>query len=223
MRLLDTLLQKYDFFLFDLDGTLIDSAKELTASLNAVMAAQNMRPVPYEIARPFAGLGSRQLLQCGFSFNQRVLSEDLQEKLVLDFLADYEKRILQSASPFEKAEDFLKALKEAGKKILLTTNKPEKFTKIIIHYLKWDSLFDGIFCPENVRAKKPAPDHLLDALQSCDGASEKSVLFGDSETDFNAARAAKIDLYMADFGYADISLFKKKARGFYEGYSEFFT
>ncbi len=211
--------EKYDLFLFDLDGTLIDSAPDLVGALNEVLISHGLSEAPYEKMKPHAGIGSRALLQHGYAHHSRAISAEKLEASVPEFLAAYEKRIFAATSAFDGAGAYLRFLKEKNKKIALTTNKPEKFTRMILEYLQWGEFFDGVFCPENVTKRKPEPEHLLEPIAFFNLSREKTVLFGDSVTDFNAAKAAKVDLMMADLGYSDLTPFRHAIIGSFERYA----
>ena len=191
--------EKYDTILFDLDGTLIDSAESLVAALNNTIIDILPSVIPIgETVRQLAGIGSRNLLRYAFEYHNKPYTEQDIENLVPDFLNAYEK-LHHQTEPFDGATNLLKDLKAKNKNLLLATNKPKRFTHPIMDNLNWTSLFDGIYCPEDVSQKKPNPAHLLEALANSNISTHNALMVGDSITDYHAALNAHISVMMVCF------------------------
>jgi len=189
----------YQTIMFDLDGTLIDSAVNLVDALNDTIEPILPNKVPYEQAKRLAGIGSRHLLRFAFEYHNTQYTESDIEALVPNFMDAYALRISTEDNFFENADTTLKHLKEAGKNILLVTNKPRRFTPEIIKNLQWEPYFDGIFCSDDVSHRKPNPAHLLEALRHVNASPNDSLMVGDSVADYDAAIAANVPIMMVSF------------------------
>lgn len=189
----------YKTFLFDLDGTLIDSAASLISALNIVIKDILPTEVPVNtITRQLAGIGSRNLLRYAFEYHKTYYNNDLIETLVPHFLDAYES-LYDQMKPFDGADKILRDLAAQDKNLILTTNKPRRFTPKIMDELGWTPLFKGIFCPDDVSAKKPNPAHLTEALEKTGISSDSALMVGDSSADYNAALDANIPVMIVTF------------------------
>lgn len=196
---MNDIFSKYQTIMFDLDGTLIDSASDLVCALNDTIVDILPSSVPYEGAKRLAGIGSRHLLRYAFEYHNTPYDDALIESFVPAFMNAYEKNMLDKTTAFLGAENLLRKLKAQGKKLLLVTNKPRRFTPPIIDFLGWSDIFDGIFCPEDVPARKPSPDHLWAALEKHDLNPNSALMVGDSVTDYEAALAANIPVLIVGY------------------------
>lgn len=210
---------KYQTILFDLDGTLIDSAADLVGALNDTISDIFLTPVPLDGAIRLAGIGSRHLLRYAFEYHKRPYNDADIENLVPYFMNAYEKNMLDKTNAFSGSDLLLKKLKENGKNLLLITNKPRRFTPHIIHNLGWSHLFDGIFCPEDVSKRKPDAAHILDALEISNFSSEGCLMVGDSVADYEAALAANIPVMIVGF-YGQTQKEFPKAKYFIKSYEQ---
>jgi phosphoglycolate phosphatase len=196
---MNTLFSKYQTIMFDLDGTLIDSAADLVEALNTVIADIFPSRVPYDGAKRLAGIGSRHLLRYAFEYHNTPYDDAIIESFVPAFLDAYQKNMLDKTTAFAGADSLLRTLKNNGKNLLLITNKPRRFTPDIIDNLGWTDLFDGIYCPEDVSCKKPSPQHLLEPLKKHNLNPDNALMVGDSITDYDAAIAANIPVMIVGF------------------------
>ncbi len=208
---------KYQTIMFDLDGTLIDSAADLVAALNETIASILPSPVPFSGAKRLAGIGSRPLLRYAFDYHKTAYDDAYIESLVPHFMNAYEKNIFKTTTAFAGADSLLRTLKKNGKNLLLVTNKPRRFTPHILEKLNWTALFDGVFCPEDVSKRKPNPEHLLESLSLTKLSHDKTLMVGDSVTDYDAALAANIPIMIVSF-YGQTKNEFQKADYFIEGY-----
>ena len=204
-----SLFKDYDTVLFDFDGTLIDSTQDLVNALNITLSLEKIGAVPPEIARPFAGIGARALLECGYRYHNIPLSTHKKDILVSVFMESYARIMLQHTCPYQGATELLQTLYTQKKRLILATNKPKKFTNVIVPSLGWNHYFTALVCPEDVSARKPDPAHLLDAMRIAGGLSGHAIMVGDSIADYNAALAAEIDVMMVDFHHHDTSVYSK--------------
>lgn len=199
----------YDTILFDLDGTLINSAYDLVHSLFEVLPKYHIELVPFEYLRPFAGIGSIAMIDAVVNYHKIEIAQELKDKIRASFLDAYEKNILTHTTPFDGAENLLSTLYNSGKRLILATNKPHKFTKIIIEHLGWNKYFKVLACSDTVSQRKPNPLHLLESMEQSGGISKKALMVGDSVADYEAALAVPMDIVMVSFYEQDKSLFPK--------------
>jgi phosphoglycolate phosphatase len=196
---MNDIFSKYQTIMFDLDGTLIDSASDLVGALNDTIADIFPQPIPYEGAKRLAGIGSRHLLRYAFDYYKTPYDDALIESYVPAFMNAYQKNMLDNTTAFAGAENLLITLKQNGKNLLLITNKPRRFTPLIIDFLGWTDLFDGIFCPDDVSSRKPSAAHLLEPLKIHNLNPNNALMVGDSITDYEAALAANIPVLIVGY------------------------
>ena len=214
---MNDLFSKYQTIMFDLDGTLIDSAADLVGALNTVITDILPSRVPYDGAKRLAGIGSRHLLRYAFEYHDTPYDDAIIESFVPAFMDAYEENMLDKTTAFTGAENLLRTLKQNGKNLLLITNKPKRFTPHIIDSLGWTDLFDGIYCPEDVPARKPDAAHLLMPLKIHNFNPDNALMVGDSITDYDAAIAANIPVVIVGF-YGQTHAEFPMAQYFIQGY-----
>jgi phosphoglycolate phosphatase len=183
---------------FDLDGTLIDSAPDIHAAGNAVLAAEGMPSVDFETAWRFVGRGAanfvRQLEHAAAGEND----PDRTERMRLRFLAEYETaHALTTIYP--GVEEALKTLAGAGWRLGLCTNKPYAPARSVLAHFGWADRFETVLCGDSLPVMKPDPAPLWAAFEPLgDG---PMVYVGDSETDAETARAAGVPFALFTRGY----------------------
>jgi phosphoglycolate phosphatase len=193
---------------FDLDGTLIDTAADLTATLNVILAAEGIAPLGLEVARPMMGLGARRLIERGFHAQGVPLPEARREDLFVQYLRHYEAHIADHSLPYPGVVDALDRFADAGWQLAICTNKIEHAARKLMTSLGLaerfaviagqDTYFDG------ARAiSKPDPRVLLRTIEAAGGQVQTSIMVGDSKTDISTARAADVPVVAVDFGYTD--------------------
>ncbi len=190
--------------IFDLDGTLIDSAPDLADSLNTVLRSEGLEEQTLAAVKTMVGAGARVLMQRGFAANGKALSEQEAERLMPVFLADYRARATKRTRFMPGAERLLAELAAAGIGLGLCTNKPEDITRQILEDFSVSSLFGSIVGGDTTPAKKPDPRPLLHALDELGCPAEEAVMVGDSAADAGAARAAGTGLALVTFGYSPV-------------------
>lgn len=189
---------------FDLDGTLVDTAPDLIATLNTILARENMPPVRLEDARSLIGGGARKLLERGLAMDGRQVEEPQMSALVADFIAHYADNIAQASRPFEGTLDVLDALENAGFALAVCTNKLEWLSVRLLDQLGLASRFSAICGADTFGIAKPAAGGLIKTIRRAGGDVPHAVMIGDSATDIHAARAAGIPVIAVDFGYTEI-------------------
>ncbi|MEO0399258.1 MAG: HAD-IA family hydrolase [Pseudomonadota bacterium] len=190
--------------LFDLDGTLIDTAGDLAAATNHVLAAAGRPSLSTEIMRKFVGFGARAMIKAGFEATGAPAAEADLDTYVSDFLDYYLAHIDDFSKPFPGAVDAIGVLRAAGAKIGICTNKREGPTRQLIEKLALTNLFDAIVGGDTAAAPKPDPAPVHLCLRGTGAMS--GVFVGDSDTDIRAAAAANMPVIVVDFGYGPIDL-----------------
>ncbi len=184
--------------LFDLDGTLIDSAPDLAGAANRLRADHGLEPLPLETLRPMVGSGARGMV--GVSFGVAP-GEPRFEPLRDTFLAHYEAMLLERTAPFAGVEEMLSALEAAGLPWGIVTNKAARFTLPIVAGLKLDERAAAVVCGDTTPHSKPHPAPLLHAAAAMGLAPGDVVYVGDDLRDAQAARAAGMPMVAATWGY----------------------
>jgi len=189
---------------YDLDGTLADTAGDLMAALNAVLGMEGLAPVPVENARSMVGAGARVLIQRGFAASGRTLDPQKLEVLFGDFLAHYNAHIADLTQLYPGVESALAAFARAGWRQAVCTNKIEGSAKLLMKRLGVAERFAFICGQDTFGAAKPDPKPLLMTIAACGGASKRAIMVGDSAADIKTARAAGLPVIAVDFGYTDV-------------------
>lgn len=188
-----------DTIIFDLDGTLVDTADDLCASLNYALGWMGRAPIDPAAVRSMVGHGARKLLERGLAATGEV-SPELVEQGVAPFLDYYARNIAIHSRAFEGVEETLDALSAQGLKLAICTNKPESLSRMLIEALGWEGRFGALLGADSRPWRKPDPRHLTETLAAVGGTSPLFV--GDSKTDADTAIAAGVPLVLVSFGYS---------------------
>ncbi len=188
---------------FDLDGTLVDTAPDLIGTLNVLLAAEGIEPLPLEQARPYIGHGARRLIERGFLHAGQPLEARDLDRLFTAFIARYRAHIADESRPFPGCEAALVALTGAGARLCVCTNKPTGLSVALLEALGMAVRFGSIVGPDAAGCAKPDPRHLIAAVDAAGGDPGRTILVGDSAADAGAARAAGAGLILVDFGYTE--------------------
>lgn len=186
--------------LFDLDGTLIDTAPDLGHALNLQRTRHGLAPLADEVIRPQASHGARGLLGLGFGLHP----DDARFPAMREeFLELYAANICRHSKPFPGILDLLDALETRGLKWGVVTNKPARFTEPLLSILdlaeRAACIVSGDTCPQ----PKPHPAPMLAAAELCGAAPSQCLYLGDAERDIQAATAAAMPALVAAWGYLD--------------------
>jgi phosphoglycolate phosphatase len=187
---------------FDLDGTLVDTAPDLCAALNHALNALGRPGVPADDVRHMVGHGARKLLERGLATSGDS-SPEIIEAGVPHFLEYYVAHIADGSRPFDGVEPALDALAAAGTRLAICTNKPVALSMALVTALGWNRRFAANLGFDSVPKPKPDPGHVLAAIASAGGTPESTVFVGDSVTDTTAARAAGVPVVAVSFGFSD--------------------
>lgn len=189
---------------FDLDGTLVDTAPDLIATLNALFDRQGLRPVPYAQARNMIGGGARRMIERGLVEENVALRANEVDRLVADFIAHYAERIAELSRPFPGLEAALDRLAAAGCNFAICTNKLEWLAVRLIERLGLAPRFAAICGQDTFKLQKPDPEILWRTIARAGGSLSSAVMVGDSGNDIDTARRAGIPVVAVDFGYTEI-------------------
>jgi phosphoglycolate phosphatase len=188
---------------FDLDGTLIDTAPDLVDTLNLIFAREGLPQVPYDTARNLIGGGARGMIARGLETDgQQVLPGRL-DRMFADFIAHYTDHIADRSRPFPGLLDALDRLEARGCRLAVCTNKLERLSLLLLRALKLENRFAAICGQDTFGIQKPDPEVLRRTIASAGGDPRCAVMVGDSETDVRTARAASIPVVAVDFGYSE--------------------
>ncbi len=188
---------------FDLDGTLADTAPDLVATLNTLLLRENLPQLRIEMARPFVGAGARALIERGFAAAGNPLEEARLSALLEEFLALYEAHIADETRLFPGAEKSLDRFRDAGFRLAVCTNKTERLAQLLLERLGAAERFSAICGRETFAHMKPDGRALLSTIKRAEGDPARAVMVGDSQTDVAAARNAGAPVVAVDFGYSD--------------------
>jgi phosphoglycolate phosphatase len=184
--------------ILDLDGTLVDSAPDLADCLDLLLAERGLEPVGVDETRRLIGHGIPRLVEAGFAFRGEPLVDDALLGAVARFRDVYVDRLSVKTQPYPGVEDGLSQLRAAGWRLVVCTNKLERYARAILADLGLAGRFDAVAGPDTFGVSKPDPRHLLRLLP---GDGSLAVMVGDSEIDVMAARAADIAVVAVTYGY----------------------
>ena len=184
---------------FDLDGTLVDTAPDLTNALNHALARAGQAPVSAGTVRSLVGQGARVMIEEGL--RRAGVAGDL-DALLGDFLIHYEANIAAESRPFPGAVAALDRLEREGARLAVCTNKRESLSRRLLQELDLYRYFGAIAGRDTFPVAKPDPGHLTGAIRLAGGDPTRAVMVGDSSIDLMAAKAASVPMVMVSFGYA---------------------
>lgn len=187
---------------FDLDGTLVDTAPDLCAALNHALGVLGQPPVPADDVRHMVGHGARKLLERGLAASGEA-TPALVEAGVAPFLAFYAAHVAVGSRPYPGVEAALDTLAAAGCRLAICTNKPVALSAALVAALGWQGRFAANLGFDSVPAPKPDPAHLFAAIAAAGGDPADTVFVGDSITDTTTAKAAGVPVIAVSFGFSD--------------------
>jgi phosphoglycolate phosphatase len=189
---------------YDLDGTLADTAEDLVATLNWLLGKERLAPMAVEKAGSLLGAGARALIKRGFAASGRSLDPETVERLFGDYLGYYNANILVHTRLYPGADRALKAFDRAGWRQAVCTNKIEHSAKLLIEKLGIADRFAFVCGQDTFGVGKPDAKPLLETIAASGGSRKNAIMVGDSDTDIKTARAAGVPVVAVDFGYADV-------------------
>ena len=205
---------------FDLDGTLVDTAPDLVAATNHALADLDLPPIPAETLRHAIGFGARRMIVEGLKQTGLTLPDAELDRLLALFLDYYEPNIARESRPFEGAVEVLERLKGEGARLAICTNKRLALAERLLPELRIDGLFAAIAGRDSFPVYKPHPDHLTGAVRMAGGDVRNAVMVGDTSIDIAAARAAVVPVIGCTFGYSDAPMDTLAPDAIITGYGE---
>src|SRR6202051_3357556 len=191
---------------FDLDGTLVDTAPDLISALNFVLDREGMPPVPLKSARMLIGAGVRKLLERGLEGDGRHGSGEDITRLADDFIEYYAAHIADASRPFDGLESALDDLEANGYRFAVCTNKLEWLSKLLLDRLGLSSRFSAICGADTFGVSKPDPVILQQTVARAGGQLSTTIMVGDAGPDIGVARRAGIPVIGVEFGYTEVPI-----------------
>ena len=188
---------------FDLDGTLVDSAPDLVATLNVIFAREGLPPVAYDIARNLVGGGARSMIERSLAAQERKLDTAGVDGLVKDFVEHYAAHIADRSRAFPGLEAALDQLAAGGCRFAVCTNKLQWLSVRLLDALGLANRFAAICGADTFGLQKPHPDLLRRTIARAGGDPGHAVMVGDSISDIATARAAGVPVVAVDQGYTE--------------------
>ena len=188
---------------FDLDGTLADTAGDIVGTLNTVLQGESLPPLPMERAKELIGSGARDLIAKGFAEEGRALDDAAMARLFASFLDIYGGRLADESRLFPDVEAALTALADEGHTLAVLTNKYEVHAVALLRILGIADRFAVIAGRDTYPVCKPDPEALRRTVEAAGGDARTVVMVGDSRTDYATGRAAGARVVLVPFGYTD--------------------
>ena len=188
---------------FDLDGTLIDTAPDLIDTLNVLFRREGFPLLAYETARTLIGGGARAMIARGIEADGGKVAPAKLEQMFSDFIAHYSQHIADRSRPFPGLTDALDSLAADGFRFAVCTNKLERLSIMLLKELALADRFAAICGQDTFGIQKPDPEVLRRTVSVAGGNLSRSIMIGDSVTDIRTARAAGIPVIAVDFGYSE--------------------
>src|ERR1700754_1526860 len=195
---------------FDLDGTLVDTAPDLISALNVVLDREGLPPVPLHAARNMIGAGARKLIERGLEAEGRAMTVKELDRMTADFIAYYGEHIADASRPFEGLESALDDLAASGCRLAVCTNKLEWLSKRLLDQLGLTSRFAAICGADTFGVSKPDPVILQQTVARAGGEIASTIMVGDAGTDIGVARRAGVPVIGVSFGYTEVPIAELK-------------
>jgi phosphoglycolate phosphatase len=190
----------------DLDGTLVDTASDLVATLNFILEGQGAAPLDFTVARGMVGHGARAMLEAGLAASKLDATPARVEVLFDAFVAFYVEHIADTSRPFPGTLEALDRFAAAGWTLAVCTNKLESLSRTLLGELGIADRFKVIAGQDTYGVRKPDPRHLTETIRSAGGSPARAIMVGDSEIDIATAKAAAVPVVAVSFGYSPVPL-----------------
>jgi len=188
--------------LLDLDGTLVDTAPDLSASLNRLMVSRGLTPFSLDETKAMIGDGVKVLV--GRAFAARPVPED--DRALADFSRDYGARLADASKPYPGVPEFMRAHAAAGWRLAVCTNKPAASARTLLEAVGLMDLVCAIGGGDSFPVRKPDPAHLLSTLRLAGADPANAVMVGDHRNDVVAAHGAGMKVVFVTWGYGPVSM-----------------
>lgn len=191
---------------FDLDGTLVETAPDLHAALNHTLAQRDLGPVPIETIRMMIGDGAKALIRKGLAYHGAAIDEiEIEHHLWPAFLDHYLSNITRLSRPYDDSVSCLDALARSNATLAVCTNKAQTLAEQVLLGLDLDKYFAATVGGDAVAIKKPDGSHIRETITRAGGDASRAIMIGDSQTDEKAARDAGLPFVFVSFGYGTLS------------------
>jgi|SRR5579862_299621 len=205
---------------FDLDGTLIDTAPDLIDTLNVTLAREGLPAVAFGDARPMIGGGARGMIERALAADGRLTAKADVDRMFAAFIEHYSAHIADRSRPYPLLEETLNQLAAAGHRLAVCTNKIEWLAVKLLTTLNLAQHFACICGQDTFKVQKPDPKILLGTIRLAEGDWRQAIMVGDSGTDVRAARAAGVPVVAVDFGYTEVPIGTLKPDRIISSYAE---
>ena len=192
--------------IFDLDGTLVNTAADLVSSLNHTIAVAGLAPVTYDDLTHLVGQGARVMIKRAFALRQTELPEAEIDPLYERFITHYRAEMPGESRPYPGIVNTLDALSEAGITLAVCTNKTEILALPLLEKLGLTPYFAAITCGDTFAFRKPDARHILGTIEKAGGDPQRAIMVGDSINDILAAKNAAVPSIGVTFGYSDVPM-----------------
>ena len=189
---------------FDLDGTLVDTAPDLLDSLKHILGIGGVADADVSGLRGYVGRGGRALIERAYAAHNTPLPAAEHDRLLALYLDHYGLNIPGKSQPYPGVVVALDRFTEAGFLLAICTNKTEAFSRKLILSLGMNHYFSAICGQDTFAFRKPDPRHLTETILKAGGDPRGAVMVGDSQTDIDTAKSAGIPVVAVDFGYTDM-------------------
>ncbi|MFY9761631.1 MAG: phosphoglycolate phosphatase [Xanthobacteraceae bacterium] len=191
---------------FDLDGTLIDTAPDLISTLNIILAREGLPPVEYDSARRMIGGGAKAMIERALATEGRASSKAELDRLFAAFIEHYAAHIADHSRPFPQLEATLEHLADEGHRLAVCTNKLEWLSVRLLDMLQLTRHFAAVCGQDTFGVQKPDPRMLRLTIERAGGETTRAIMVGDSGTDIRTSRAATVPVIAVDFGYSEVPI-----------------
>lgn len=196
----------FDLIMFDLDGTLIETAAEICDAVNDTLKHFGLCEVEQDSVNRWIGLGTRELLIQALAFVQQMTVEavrvsDTLPPVMAEFATHYERRCGTRSQLYPQVREALQRLRQQGVRLAVVTNKEARYTQRVLAAHALQPLFDQVVSGDSLPTKKPDPAGILSCLAQFQVAAERALFVGDSSIDVAAARNAGVPVWVLPYGY----------------------
>ena len=192
---------RFDTVIYDLDGTLIDSARDMCLAVSRVLADHGLPPISDEDARLFMGEGSKMTMRRAFAKNGRTLDDAQVSAVTREFVRYYEADPIRHTTAFTGVAEVVARLDRLGLKQGVCTNKFEKPARMILEGLKLMPPIAAVAGADTFTVRKPDPGHILQLIDKMGGRRDRAVMIGDSIHDVEAAHRGGLPAVLVSWGY----------------------
>ena len=197
---------KPSLIIFDLDGTLVDSAPDLNACANRVLSQINKRPVSLDQSKNFIGDGVRVFIEKTLSFVGHSANLEELNEIERFFLKDYQKHSADLSKPYPGVLETLTKLKKAGFQMGVCSNKPQEASEHLLKTLNLSQFFSKIAGGDYYSVRKPDKHHLLQLIDDLKGNPTKTLMVGDNEHDAAMAKDGNVYFVFCTYGYSRLPM-----------------